>query len=128
MPYNLRDDYYIDRILASASSSMGALNHFCKDTYVALCRKYLIFLAIIINILLWECKSWSLLVSLLNKLEVLLHRSIRRILGVTITQGKEDRITIRHGTRGDSLTRESSPTEILQRISHSFGGWAAQLR
>ena len=54
---------------------------------------YFIFLAISINILTWGCEIWYLHVSLLGKLEVLLNRSIRRILGITMTQVKEERIT-----------------------------------
>ena len=51
--YTLCGGYDVDRILASAYSSMVALNHFWKDSYVDLHSKYLIFLATTINILLW---------------------------------------------------------------------------
>ena len=91
--YNLRNEYNFDRRLVSDSSSMGALNHFWKDISVNLRSKYLILLDIPINLLLWGCESWSLRVSLLNKLEVFLHRIRSRILGFTMTQMKEDRIT-----------------------------------
>ena len=91
--YNLRSNYNVDRRLASTSSSIGALDHFWKDISVNLYRKYWIFLAITINILLWGCKSWALRIPLLNKLGVFVHRSIRNILGVTMTQVKEERIT-----------------------------------
>ena len=53
----------------------------------------MILLIIPINILLQGCESWALHVSLLNKLEVFLDWSIRRILGVTMTQVKEEIIT-----------------------------------
>ena len=88
MSYILRVDYDVDRRLLSASSSMGALNRFWKDTSVDPRSKYLIFLAITINLLLWGFESWALRVSLLNKLEVFLHQSIRRILVVTMRQLK----------------------------------------
>ena len=68
--YNICDEHDGDGRLDSVSSSMGELDHFWKDTSIDLRRKYLIFLAITINILLWGCESWSLRVSLLNKLEV----------------------------------------------------------
>jgi len=44
------------------------------------------------NLLLWGCETWSLRQVLLNKLEVFLHRNIRRILGISITQVQEERI------------------------------------
>ena len=91
--YNLHSDYDTDRRISSASSSMGALNHFWVDTSVDLCSKCLIFPVIDINLLLWGCESWDLCVSPLDKLEVFLHRSIRRILGIAMTQLKEDIIT-----------------------------------
>ena len=48
------------------------------------------------NLLLWGCETWSLRQVLLNKVEVFLHRSIRRILGITITQVQEERIRNEH--------------------------------
>ena len=70
VPYNLHDDYDVDRRLSSTSQLMGSLNHFWRDTSVNLCSKYLIFLAISINLLLQVCESWDLRISLLDKLEV----------------------------------------------------------
>ena len=81
-------DYDVDLRLTSTSSSMGALDHFWKYTSVDLRIKYLISLAIPINILLWGGEIWSLRVLLLNKLEVFLHWIIRRILGATMAQVK----------------------------------------
>ena len=52
----------------------------------------MIILAIPINLLIRGYKSWALRVSLLNKLECFLHQRIRRILGVTMTKLKEERI------------------------------------
>ena len=45
------------------------------------------------NLLLWGCESWALRESLLNKLDVFLHRSIRRILGISILQVKDEKIS-----------------------------------
>ena len=44
------------------------------------------------NLLLWGCKTWSLQQSLLKKLEVFLHRSIRRILDINMTRVKDEQI------------------------------------
>ena len=57
VPYNLCDNCDVDKILAYGSSLMGDFNHCWKDTYVDLHRKYLIFLAIPINLVLWRCES-----------------------------------------------------------------------
>ncbi len=44
------------------------------------------------NLWLWGCKNWSLRQALLRKLEVFLHRSIRRILHISIVQVQERHI------------------------------------
>ena len=54
--------------------------------------KYLIFTAIPCNLLIGGSESWDLLTSLLSKLEVFLHRSVRRILVIKMTEVKEERI------------------------------------
>ena len=77
----------------SASSSMGELIHYWENIFVYLHSKYLIFLVIPIYLILWGCKRWYLRVSLLNKLEVFLFQIIRRILGVTMKQVKEEILT-----------------------------------
>ena len=68
--YSLRYEYNIDARLSSGNSSMGALAKFWTDASVENCSKYLIFLAITINLLLRECESWALRTSLLKNLEV----------------------------------------------------------
>ena len=72
---------------------MGYLNHFWFDRAVDDYSKYLIFRAIPCNLLLWGCESWALREGTLRKLEVFLHRNIRKILGITITQVIDKRIT-----------------------------------
>ena len=52
--------------------------------------KYLLFQVISMNLLLWGCKTWLLQQSLLNKLEVFLHRSIQCILAINMTCVKEE--------------------------------------
>ena len=51
------------------------------------------------NILLWGCETWSVRKALANKIEVFLHRSIRRIRYVSITRVKEERIRNEHVRR-----------------------------
>ena len=72
---------------------MGDLAKFWTDASVDNHIKYLIFLAIPINILLWGCESWVLRTSLLKKLEVFPHRRFRRIIGISMTEVKNKCIT-----------------------------------
>ena len=65
---------------------MGALDNFWKEHHIDMYSKYMIFRAITCNLLLWGCKIWALLQTLLNKLEVFLHRSIRWILNINMVQ------------------------------------------
>ena len=72
---------------------MGALHKFWADASVDNHSKYLIFLAIPTNLLLWGCEIWALRTSLLKKLEVFLHHSIRRILDISMSEVKDQHIT-----------------------------------
>ena len=91
--YNLRDDHEIERRLAAASSSMGALRNFWRDDHVDNFNKQQIFIAIPINILLWGCETWAIRSDQMKCLEVFLHRSIRSIMGITMGQVKDERIS-----------------------------------
>ena len=71
---------------------MVALAKLCTDASVENRSKYLIFLAIPINLLLWGCEIWALRTSLLKNLEVFLHRSIRHVLFIIVTEVKDKRI------------------------------------
>ena len=89
---NLRDDHDVDIRIAAASASMGSPSSYWSDKSEDLKSKYLIFIAIPCNLLLWGSEIWALSTSLLSKLEIFLHRSVRRILGITMTEVKEERI------------------------------------
>ena len=91
--YSLRDDYDVNERISQASSAMGVLNHFWSDRTVDDYSKYLIVWAIPINLLLWGSESWALRETTLSKLEVFLHRSVRKILRIDITQVMDERIT-----------------------------------
>jgi len=84
--YNLRDDADIEARLAMVNQSMGALKEVWRNPHLDTYSKYLLFRAIPMNLLLWGCENWSLRQDLLRRLEVFLHRSIRRILHISITQ------------------------------------------
>jgi hypothetical protein len=90
--YNLRDNEDINAHIAAANASMGALKEIWSNPNLNTYNKYLLFQAIPINLLLWGCETWSLRKSLLDKLEVFLHKSIRQILHVSMFQVKDTKI------------------------------------
>ena len=90
----------------------GALNHFWTDRAVDDYSKYLIFWAIPINLLLWGCESWALRETTLRKLEVFLHRGIRKFLRIDTTQVIDERIT-----NGSVRTRFFSIPTIRNQIA-----------
>ena len=98
--YNLRDDADIEARLAAANQSMGALKEVWRNPHLDTYSKYLLFRAVPMNLLLWGCENWSLRQDLLRRLEVFLHRGIRRILHISITQVQEERI------RNDKVRRQ----------------------
>jgi hypothetical protein len=83
--YSLQDDTDIKTRITSAGKAMGALNSFFKRPQVNTYSKYLIFMAIPINLLLWSCESWALRNDLLLKLERFVIRQVRRIIGLICT-------------------------------------------
>ena len=68
---------------------MGALKELWRNPHLDMYNKYLLFRAIPMNLLLWGAETWSLRKSQLDKLEVFLHRSIRRILQISMTKVQE---------------------------------------
>jgi hypothetical protein len=64
---------------------MGAFkNYVWESLYIDLKAKYLFFLAIPINTLLWGCESWAIRKDRHKKLDVFVHSSVRRILGINM--------------------------------------------
>jgi hypothetical protein len=87
--YNLRNDDDITMRIAAANASMGALKEAWCNPHLDIYNKYLLFRAIPMNLLLWGAKTWSLRKSQLDKLEMFLHRSIWRILQISMTKVQE---------------------------------------
>ena len=81
------------KIIAAANASMGAMSKVWDDDNVDKYSKYLLFKAIPCNLLLWGCESWALRKSLLASLKVFLHRGIRRILKIRISEVIKQHIT-----------------------------------
>ena len=94
--FSLCDDYDVGRRIGTSNASMGALEILWRDHHVDVYSKYIIFWEIPCNLLLWGCESWALCQSLLNKLDVFLHRIIRRILGIIMGQVIERHIKNSH--------------------------------
>jgi hypothetical protein len=90
--YNLRDDDDVNARIAAANAAMGALKNVWRNPHLDIYSKYILFRAIPVNLLLWGCETWSLRQSLLNKLEVFLHRSVQRILQINMTRVKDERL------------------------------------
>ena len=72
---------------------MGAMSKIWDDEHVYTYSKYLLFKAIPYNLLLWGCESWDLRKYVLDSLEVVLHRGIRRILRIRMSKVIEQHIT-----------------------------------
>jgi hypothetical protein len=90
--YSLCDDDDITARIASATAAMGALKDVWRNLHLDIYNKYLLFRAIPMNLLLWGAETWSLRKTQLDQLEVFLHCSIRRILQISISTVKEERI------------------------------------
>ena len=100
--YSLQDGYDIGAHLEAGNKSMEALSKFWTDASVNNRNKYLIFVTIPINILLWGCEIWELRTYLQKKLEVFLHHSIQHILGIIMTELKDQ------NTTNDTVRKNSS--------------------
>ena len=79
--------------VSKASKAMGALVFIWKTPQICLDTKIKLFLAIPVNLALWNCKTWSGNKMDMNILDVFFHKSIRRILGISMTEVKERSIT-----------------------------------
>ena len=91
--YNLKDDYDINPRITKAFQNMGALKNIWDDPHVDLYSKYLLFLAIPIDQLLWGCGSWAFKKSSLKDIKIFITQSIRRIIGIIMTEVKEIKLS-----------------------------------
>ena len=90
--YNLCGDDNITAKIAAANASMGALKELWCNPHLDMYNKYLLFRAIPMNLLQRGAETWSLQKCQLDKLEVFLHRSIRRILQISMTKVQEQHL------------------------------------
>ena len=75
--FSLRDDHDVVKRIAAANASMSAMSKIWEDDNVDLHSNYLLFRSIPCNLLLWGCESWALRKTLLESLEVFMHRGMR---------------------------------------------------
>ena len=91
--YNLKDDYDISQRITKTFQNMGALKNIWDDSHVGLYSKCLLLVAIPINQLLWGYESWALKESSLNDIDIFITQSSRRIIGISMLEVKENKIT-----------------------------------
>ena len=97
--FGLCDDYDIEKRVTAATQSMGALKNVWDSPHLDIWCKYLLFRSIPTNLLLWGCETWLMQKALSNKLEVFLHRNIRRILRISIFRVKEEHLYNEHARK-----------------------------
>ena len=97
--FSLCADYDIKKRVTAATQSIGALKNVWDSPHLDIWSKYLLFRAIPMNLLLWGCETWSVRKALSNKLEVFLHRNIRRILRISMFRVKEEHLHNEHVRR-----------------------------
>ena len=72
---------------------MGMLKYVWVDPHIDLYSKYLFFIAMPLNLLLWGCEAWAIKQTAFDDINVFLHQSIRRIIGINMTQVKEEKLS-----------------------------------
>ena len=70
---------------------MGMLKNVWDDPHIDLHSKYLFFVAMPLNLLLWGCESWAIKKTSYKDLDVFIHQSIRGIIGINILRVKEEK-------------------------------------
>ena len=96
LSFSLCGYYDVERRIGQANSLMGALEILWKYHHVDMYSKYIIFRVIPCNLILWGCESWALRHSLIDKIDVFLHRRIISILGIIMGQVRERHIKNSH--------------------------------
>ena len=90
---DLRDDTEIDKRIKQGSVAVQQLLNVWRNKQVPLWAKKYLYLALPLNIVLWGCESWALTAESRRKLSSFHHKSIRKILGISMFEVKEQSIT-----------------------------------
>ena len=91
--FDLDDIYDINSRIKKANQIMGALKFFWSSENVDINAKYLIYMAVPLNLLLWGCESWATTQESIRKLEVFHMRCLRRILNIKWSDVIDEKIT-----------------------------------
>ncbi|KAL7426046.1 hypothetical protein ACHAXH_000620, partial [Discostella pseudostelligera] len=91
--FDLTEDFDIKHRITKASREMGRFRHFFNNQYVELRFKHQVFVQYILNILLWGCENWAIKEHHYLKLNSFIHRNIRSILRIKMTQVRDEHIT-----------------------------------
>ena len=91
--FDLDDIYDINSRINKANQIMGALKFFWSSENVDIHAKYLIYMAVPLNLLLWGCESWATTKESIRKLEVFHMRCLRRILNIKWSDVIDEKIT-----------------------------------
>lgn len=79
--------------ISKANKAMGALGFIWRSKQVRMETKIKLFLAIPVNLALWNCETWSGNKVDLKSLDIFFHKSIRRILNLRMSIVKKNHIT-----------------------------------
>jgi hypothetical protein len=90
--FDLTEDYDINNRITKASREMGRLRHFFQNQFVELKFKHQVFVQYIVNILLWGCENWAIKEHHFLKLNSFIHRNIRSILRIKMSQVRDEHI------------------------------------
>ena len=80
---DLRDRPDIDRRINQASKAFGSLRSsvFCNEKQLSPIIRRRLFMAIVVNLLLWGCETWALLSEDRNRLNVCFNKWVRAMTG-----------------------------------------------
>ena len=92
---NLSDDADISRRIQQASKAFGSLSAgvFCNRKYLSPKIRRRLFMAIVINLLLWGCETWALTKEQHQRLESCFNKWIRAMTGTRWKEIRENRIS-----------------------------------
>ena len=72
---------------------MGMLKNVWEDPHIDLYSKYLFFVAMPLNQLLWGCEDWAITQTSIDDIDIFIHQFIRRIIAITMIQVEEEKIS-----------------------------------
>jgi hypothetical protein len=120
----LNDSNDVQTRIDQASKAFYAMNkNIFRRKEISSTLRLRTYNAIIVNLLLWGCESWALKEEDRRRIEVFHHRSLRRMLNITIYQVMEQHISndeVRTRMKSYSMkqTMELRRARWLEKISH----------